>query len=102
MALRTSDYYTGASYGTSDYVSVMQESIGAYIQHRAKFGDHFAVNAGIRADVDTVVPKPAMFNGISPRVALIGSVDPTFNIKLVGSSVFRALRDPLVCFLQGN
>jgi outer membrane receptor for ferrienterochelin and colicins len=84
------DVFTGKSFGTAGRVDLIQQALGAYVQQRARFTKWAALNAGIRADFDTVTPKPSLFKGISPRLALVASPTDTTNVRAIFSSAFRS------------
>lgn len=89
-AIEDVDLQTGRSFGSHGHVNRWEQALGVYVQQRAKPFRWGAINAGVRADFDSVSPKPSLFHGISPRLALVASPTDTFNLRAIFSSAFRS------------
>ncbi|HEX6277182.1 MAG TPA: TonB-dependent receptor [Polyangiaceae bacterium] len=95
----TFDDRTGLSYGSDPAFTRWhagghdisdEQALGAYIQQTVRPFPYAALNAGVRADLDTRLGNDYTGDAISPRAALIVTPDPKLSVKLIYSTAFRA------------
>jgi outer membrane receptor for ferrienterochelin and colicins len=95
----TFDDHTGLSYGSDPAFTrwhsggndiADEQALGAYVQQTLRPWPILALNAGVRADLDTRLGDDYTGDAISPRAALIVTPDPKLSVKLIYSTAFRA------------
>ncbi|MGC4093812.1 MAG: TonB-dependent receptor [Polyangiaceae bacterium] len=93
----TFDVQSGQSYGSDPTFTrwhaggndrANEYALGAYLQQTARPFKWLALNAGVRANLDSRIS--AAGNAISPRVALITTPTDNLSFKLIYSKAFRA------------
>ena len=95
----TFDDRTGASYGSDPAFTrwhagghdiADEQALGAYVQQTLRPFPFAALNAGVRADMDTRLGGDYTGDAISPRAALILIPTDQLSVKLIYSTAFRA------------